>query len=91
MANMVLQIMYIKFLTDSRWVALQDCELVLILKLINLFGWQEVLVSLRNSMTQVWSDQTVSFLIYLYVLYAASKWQLFPVPAVIIASEMDPH
>jgi len=32
-------------------------------------------------MTQVWSDQTVLFHIYLYVLYAASKWQLFPVPA----------
>jgi len=42
-------------------------------------------------MTQVWSDQTVSFLIYLHVLYAPSKWHLFPVPAVIIASEMDPH
>ena len=42
-------------------------------------------------MTQVWSDQTVSFLIYLHVLCAAFKWQFFPVPAVIIASEMDPH
>jgi len=28
---------------------------------------------------------------YLHALFAASKCQFFPVPSVIIASEMDPH